>query len=108
MNQTSPSSSCYLTYAYPKGILRAQVAERGSHLRIPIFPRSRQQDSTVKYVPEVIHQSPDYATELLNRKVANIVHPTLISGSVIFSFPSGAFANHIQAYKAIQRDIELV
>ncbi|OBZ87464.1 hypothetical protein A0J61_04486, partial [Choanephora cucurbitarum] len=92
----------------PEGILWAQVAERGNQLRIPLSPRSHHQDTAVKYVPEVIYQSPDYETELLNRKAANIVHQTLTTGSVIFSFPQGTFANHIQAYKAIQADIGAV
>ncbi|KAI8338850.1 hypothetical protein BD560DRAFT_359727 [Blakeslea trispora] len=85
-------------------ILWAQVAERGQQLRISLSPRSRHQDMTVKYVPEIIFQSSDNQAQLLSRKAVNIAYQTLTAGSVLFSFPSDSFNNHTQAYKAIQAD----
>ncbi|KAI8385713.1 hypothetical protein BD560DRAFT_420363 [Blakeslea trispora] len=50
----------------PDEILWAQVATRCQQLRVPLSSRSRHQDSTVKFVPEVTFQSSDYETELIN------------------------------------------
>ncbi|OBZ82692.1 hypothetical protein A0J61_09255, partial [Choanephora cucurbitarum] len=89
----------------PGEIPWAKVAERGHQLRVPLSSRSHHQDSTVKYVPEVISQTPDFETELLNRRAASIVHQALTTGLVIFKFPPGTFANHLEAYEAIDKEL---
>ena len=89
----------------PGEIPWAKVAERGHQLRVPLSSKSHHQDSTVKYVPEIIFQTPDFETELLNRRAASIVNQTLTTGSVIFKFPPGTFANHLEAYEAIDTEL---
>ncbi|OBZ81628.1 hypothetical protein A0J61_10323 [Choanephora cucurbitarum] len=83
----------------------AKVVERGHQLRVPLSSRSHHQDSTVKYVPEIIFQTLDFETELLNRRAASIAHQTLTTGSVIFKFPPGTFANHLEVYEAIDTEL---
>ncbi|KAI8367997.1 hypothetical protein EDC96DRAFT_415801, partial [Choanephora cucurbitarum] len=83
----------------------ATVAAIGNQMRIPYSPRSRVQETRVKYVPETLFSSPDFESEIINRRAASLVQQALTDGSVLFSFPAGMFATHIDAYRSIRENI---
>ena len=83
----------------------ATVAAIGNQMRIPHSPRSRGSESRVKYIPEVLYTSPEFETEIVNRRAASLVQQALTDGTVLFSFPAGMFTTHIEAYKTIRENI---
>ncbi|OBZ80222.1 hypothetical protein A0J61_11729, partial [Choanephora cucurbitarum] len=83
----------------------ATVAAIGNQMRIRYSPRSRVQETRVKYIPETLFTSPDFESEIINRRAASLVQQALTDGSVLFSFQVGMFKTHIAAYKAIRENI---
>ena len=90
------------------GLTWAQRASRGSNMKCyqPIKRRSAEAAaSTYPLVGSVLFEDDDLKSQILASKAMAIVQQALTSGSVLFSFRKGLFADRVDAYKTIQTQV---
>ncbi|CEP16759.1 hypothetical protein [Parasitella parasitica] len=69
--------------------------------------RNLKNQSAVALVGSVLHEDDDLKGQIWANKAVAIIQQTLTSGSLLFSFPEGLFANRVDAYVLMQKQFHL-